>query len=90
MSMRNGLYRVWQRNWRKMYLDVLKGNPSIHTGPELVKLIKKAANDPVLVMFDDSGFLGEGAGEIALKYVANHQGYRCLRSHCRCLKNKSS
>ncbi len=55
-----------------------KGNPSVHTGPELVKLIKKAANDPVLVMFDDSGFLGEGAGEIALKYVANHEDIEVL------------
>lgn len=49
------------------------GNPSKLTGPEIVKLIKKAAHDPVLVMFDDSGIVGEGAGEAALKYVATHQ-----------------
>ncbi len=49
-----------------------KGNPTVISGPELVKLIKKAKNDPVFVMFDDSGFLGEGAGEQALKHVANH------------------
>ena len=49
-----------------------KGNPSVLTGSEVVKLIKKAKNDPVFVMFDDSGFLGEGAGERALKHVANH------------------
>lgn len=48
------------------------GNPSAITGAQLVKLINKAKNDPVLVMFDDSGFVGEGAGEIALKYVAHH------------------
>lgn len=54
------------------------GNPSVLSGPNLVKLIKKAANDPVLVMFDDSGFLGEGAGEHALKYVAEHEDINVL------------
>ena len=29
--------------------------------------------DPVFVMFDDSGFIGEGCGEKALKYVATHK-----------------
>ena len=29
--------------------------------------------DPVFVMFDDSGFIGEGSGEKALKYVATHK-----------------
>lgn len=48
------------------------GNPTTLTGPEIVKLIVQAKNDPVLVMFDDSGFVGEGAGEQALKYVATH------------------
>lgn len=48
------------------------GNPSNHSGSEIVQLIKKAKCDPVLVMFDDSGFIGEGAGEIALKYIAKH------------------
>ena len=32
----------------------------------------------VLVMFDDSGFIGEGAGERALKYVAYHQDIEVL------------
>ncbi|MGJ7911968.1 stage V sporulation protein AE [Neobacillus sp. LXY-1] len=50
-----------------------QGNPSKLTGAELVNLIKKAQNDPVLVMFDDSGMVGEGAGENALKYVALHK-----------------
>ena len=36
-------------------ISLSQGNPSILTGQELVNLIKKAANDPVLVMFDDSG-----------------------------------
>ena len=37
-----------------------QGNPSTLTGPEIVKLIKKQHHDPVFVMFDDSGFVGEG------------------------------
>lgn len=54
------------------------GNPTPLTGPELVHLIKRAPNDPVLVMFDDSGLVGEGAGERALKYVAQHQDVEVL------------
>lgn len=59
-------------------ISMSHGNPTVLTGPEIVRLIKKAANDPVLVMFDDSGFMGEGAGEKALKYVANHQDIKVL------------
>lgn len=54
-------------------ISMSHGNPSHLSGPEIVRLIKKATNDPILVMFDDSGFMGEGAGEKALKYVANHR-----------------
>lgn len=54
-------------------ISMSHGNPSNVTGPELVKLIKKAPHDPVLVMFDDSGLMGEGPGEKTLKYVAGHQ-----------------
>ena len=53
-------------------ISMSQGNPTVLTGEELVDLIKAAAYDPVLVMFDDSGLVGEGAGENALKYVANH------------------
>jgi stage V sporulation protein AE len=55
-----------------------KGNPTKLSGPELVSLIKSAAHDPVLVMFDDSGIIGEGAGEHALKYVATHKDINVL------------
>ncbi|MFC4324106.1 stage V sporulation protein AE [Litchfieldia salsa] len=48
-----------------------QGNPTTLSGPEISELILQAPNDPVFVMFDDSGFIGEGAGELALKYVAN-------------------
>ena len=54
------------------------GNPSTLSGPELVKRIKKADQDPILAMFDDSGYMGEGAGERALKYVATHKEIEVL------------
>lgn len=54
------------------------GNPSHHSGKEILHLIKQAKNDPVLVMFDDSGFVGEGTGEKALKYIATHPDLEVL------------
>ncbi|MFE8695592.1 stage V sporulation protein AE [Cytobacillus sp. FJAT-53684] len=54
-------------------ISLSHGNPTTLDGPLIVKLIKKAAHDPVFVMFDDSGLAGEGAGERALKYVACHK-----------------
>jgi stage V sporulation protein AE len=59
-------------------ISMSHGNPTSLTGPEIVHLIKKASHDPVLVMFDDSGLVGEGAGEKALKYVAQHQDVEVL------------
>lgn len=59
-------------------ISMSQGNPTVLTGGELINLIKQAANDPVLVMFDDSGLVGEGAGERALKYVANHKDIEVL------------
>ncbi|MGG1399563.1 stage V sporulation protein AE [Bacillus salipaludis] len=59
-------------------ISMSQGNPSKLTGQELVQLIKKAPYDPVLVMFDDSGIVGEGAGENALKYVALHKDIEVL------------
>lgn len=53
-------------------ISLSHGNPTKLNGPQIVKLIKKASHDPVIVMFDDSGYEGEGAGERALKYVATH------------------
>lgn len=54
------------------------GNPSVHSGAELVRMIKKTPYDPVLVMFDDSGIVGEGAGETAMRYVALDDGIEVL------------
>jgi stage V sporulation protein AE len=53
-------------------ISMSKGNPSKLSGEEMIKLILQAKNDPVLVMFDDSGYIGEGSGEKALSFVANH------------------
>lgn len=55
-----------------------QGNPSRLDGPEIVRLIKEAPYDPVLVMFDDGGIVGEGAGEQALKYVTMHKDIEVL------------
>ncbi|MEH7124369.1 stage V sporulation protein AE [Bacillus sp. JJ1532] len=59
-------------------ISLSHGNPTVLSGPAIVKLIKKASHDPVIVMFDDSGFEGEGAGEKALKYVACHEDIEVL------------
>lgn len=59
-------------------ISMSHGNPSLLSGEEIVRLIKKADRDPVLVMFDDSGIVGEGAGEKALLYVANHPHIKVL------------
>ncbi|THE15020.1 stage V sporulation protein AE [Bacillus timonensis] len=48
------------------------GNPTTLSGKEMVEYILDTPYDPVFVMFDDSGLLGEGMGEHALKYVATH------------------
>ncbi|MCF6137643.1 stage V sporulation protein AE [Pseudalkalibacillus berkeleyi] len=48
------------------------GNPSKLSGEELVDMILSTPYDPVLVMFDDCGFQGEGPGERAMRAVNNH------------------
>lgn len=59
-------------------ISMSHGNPTSLKGPDLIKQIKKALYDPVFVMFDDSGYVGEGAGEEALKYVASHPDINVL------------
>lgn len=59
-------------------ISMSQGNPSVLSGPAIIQLIKKTPYDPVLVMFDDSGLLGEGAGEKALKFVATHKEIEVL------------
>lgn len=47
------------------------GNPTALTGYEIAKMIKSAKNDPVIVMIDDRGYMGEGSGERAADYIIN-------------------
>ncbi|MGI6487981.1 MAG: stage V sporulation protein AE [Syntrophothermaceae bacterium] len=48
-------------------LTLSAGNPTPFSGPELVLLIKAAPYDPVVVMLDDRGQVGQGIGEKALE-----------------------
>ncbi|MTI79370.1 MAG: stage V sporulation protein AE [Firmicutes bacterium] len=48
------------------------GNPTRLAGEQLVEQITRAAHDPVVVMLDDKGIQGEGAGEVALRYICEH------------------
>lgn len=48
------------------------GNPTPLGGIELVKLIKEAKDDPVIVMLDDNGDRNESGGEAALSILLHH------------------
>lgn len=59
-------------------LSISHGNPTNMSGKNIVEQIKKVAYDPVLVMVDDSGFVGEGEGEKAMKYITQHPDIEVL------------
>ena len=48
------------------------GNPTRLSGFEIVRLVKQARFDPVLVMLDDNGDRGESSGEGAFKVLRSH------------------
>ena len=54
------------------------GNPTILTGKQIVEQIKKADHDPVVVMVDDRGIEGRGAGEIAMDTVFKEENIDIL------------
>lgn len=54
-------------------ISASQSNPTKLTGRKIVELIMQTPHDPVFVMFDDSGYIGEGSGEKALKYVATNK-----------------
>lgn len=54
------------------------GNPTPLNGSALVEVIKQAAYDPVLVMFDDRGCPFEGKGEHAIRFLAAHPDIEIL------------
>jgi len=62
---------VAARNIGARCISMSAGNPSRMNGQQLVELIKTAARDPVIVMFDDKGVEGQGQGERALLEVYN-------------------
>ncbi|MFZ3170795.1 MAG: stage V sporulation protein AE [Carboxydocellales bacterium] len=49
-----------------------EGNPTPLSGQEMVNLIKTAKHDPVVVMLDDRGTSGKGAGERVLEYLGQN------------------
>ncbi|WP_416827081.1 stage V sporulation protein AE [Ectobacillus polymachus] len=59
-------------------ISASQGNPTRLTGSEMVKLILQAPYDPVFIMFDDSGYVGEGTGESAMRYVTAHSDIEVL------------
>ncbi|MDO7786442.1 stage V sporulation protein AE [Desulforamulus aquiferis] len=69
---------VAARNVGARCISMSAGNPTRLSGKELVELIKSAAHDPVVVMFDDKGHEGQGPGERALLEVYNDPGINIL------------
>ncbi|MGL4820648.1 MAG: stage V sporulation protein AE [Bacilli bacterium] len=51
-------------------ISASQSNPTMMTGKEIAELVMKTPYDPVIVLFDDSGFVGMGPGERALSSFA--------------------
>jgi len=54
-------------------LTITAGNPSRLTGEEVLFLIKSYPAEPVVVMVDDGGWVGEGKGEDIISYLLDAQ-----------------
>jgi len=54
------------------------GNPTKLSGQAMVANILQTPFDPVVVMVDDRGQRGEGAGERVMHYIANHPAIKVL------------
>lgn len=54
------------------------GNPTPLNGPELVREIKKAPSQTVVVMLDDRGKRGKGKGEADLEYLLKEESIDVL------------
>ncbi|MGE5454678.1 MAG: stage V sporulation protein AE [Methylocystaceae bacterium] len=54
-------------------LNITVGNPSRLTGEETLFQIKSYPKEPVVVMVDDGGWVGEGKGESIIAYLLNSQ-----------------
>lgn len=65
--------QVAAKNVGARFISLTTGNPTPLLGTEVVKLIKEAPRDPVVILVDDKGKCGFGKGESILKYVAEQQ-----------------
>ena len=54
------------------------GNPTVLTGKEIIRLIKTAKHDPVVIMLDDNGDIGMGEGEKALLEIYKDEDIKIL------------
>ncbi|KUO50513.1 MAG: stage V sporulation protein AE [Desulfitibacter sp. BRH_c19] len=59
-------------------ISLSAGNPTPVTGQDLVKLIMETPFDPILVMLDDKGEVGQGSGERAMDYIINDPNMEVL------------
>lgn len=55
-----------------------QGNPTKFSGKRMIEIIMQARKEPVFVLFDDSGYIGEGPGEKALRYVVNDKNIEVI------------
>ena len=69
---------VAARNIGGRCISMSAGNPTLLSGAQLIELIKSAAHDPIIVMFDDKGQEGMGFGERAMVEVYNDPGIHVL------------
>lgn len=53
-------------------ISLSAGNPTPLSGEDIVKQVKMTPNDPILIMFDDKGAIGQGKGEQAMNHLINH------------------
>jgi stage V sporulation protein AE len=66
------------RNIGARCISTSAGNPTKLSGREIVKRVLQTPYDPVVVMVDDRGWRGEGAGERALRYLAQDPNIEVL------------
>ncbi|AAK80258.1 stage V sporulation protein AE [Clostridium acetobutylicum] len=59
-------------------ISISSGNPSKITGDEVLRLIKCAKKDPVIVMVDDKGDIGRGKGEEIVQYIVKSQEIKVI------------
>jgi len=59
-------------------ISLSAGSPTPISGEDIVQLVKMTLCDPILIMFDDRGKVGQGQGEQAMDYVINHPDIEVL------------